>query len=104
MGLAMPQVSRRRADQFGDLMGMLEFGAVDLDARVGVAEQRFGQRLHYAGFAGAGRPEEEQVADGASGSVQASQEHLVDFHNFLYRWFLSDDFAPQCTFEFGGIA
>ena len=35
MGLAMAQVSRRRADQLGDLVRVLELGAVDLDAGVG---------------------------------------------------------------------
>jgi len=37
--LAMSQVSGRRADQFGDLMAVLELGAVDLDHGMSVPYQ-----------------------------------------------------------------
>ena len=68
MSLAMAEVSRRRADQLGNFVGVLELGAIDLDAGFGVAEERLGDGLDDARLSGAGRPEEQEVADWASGS------------------------------------
>ena len=39
MGLAMSQISGRRADQLGDFMAVLELRAVDLDDRPRIPEQ-----------------------------------------------------------------
>ena len=39
MRFAVPQISRRRADQLGDFVRVLEFGAVDFDHRARIAEQ-----------------------------------------------------------------
>jgi zinc transport system substrate-binding protein len=41
-----------------------------------------------------GTVKEEEVADGASGGIQAGQEHLVDLNDFLYCLVLSNDSAP----------
>src|SRR5262245_10651192 len=61
-GLAVPEIARRRADQFGYLVRMLKLGAIDLDHRVRVAEQDFGGGLDRPRLARAGRSEEEQRA------------------------------------------
>ena len=39
MGLAVAQVARRRADQLGDFVAVLELGAVDLDHRAGLPDR-----------------------------------------------------------------
>src|SRR5579863_2101773 len=103
MGLAMAEVSRRRADQFGNLVGVLELGAIDLDAGAGVTEQGFGHGFHDARLARAGRPQEQQVADGAAGRIQAGQEHLIDLDDFLHRLVLPDYAAAKGTFKLSCI-
>ena len=57
MRFAMPQISGRRADQFGDLMAMLKLSAIDLDHRAAIAHQAFGRGFHQPRLAGAGGPE-----------------------------------------------
>jgi len=55
----MPQVSRRRADQLGDLMAVLKLGAIDLDYRPRVVQQGLCRCLYNASLARPGRPQEE---------------------------------------------
>ncbi len=50
MRFAMPEIARRRTDELGDLMAVLEFGAVDLDHGPCIAHQALGHRLHQARF------------------------------------------------------
>jgi hypothetical protein len=104
VGFAVTEIARRRADQLGDFVGMLEFSAVDLDTGAGIAEERLRKGFDHASFAGASGTKKEQVADRASRGIQASQEHLVNLDDFFDRQILSDYLAPQCTFKFGGIA
>ena len=61
MGLAMSKISGRRADQFCDLVRMLEFSAVDFDERLGVAEERFGNGFNDARLARPGRTQEKKI-------------------------------------------
>src|SRR4051812_13117227 len=82
---------------------MLKLGAIDLDACAGLAKKRLSQRFHYARLAGAGGPEEEQIADRTAGRVQPRQKHLVDLGDFFDRGVLSHDLAAQCRFEFGCV-
>jgi len=51
MGFAMSKVTRRRSDELGNLVRVLKLGAVDLDTRMWVAEQRLRHCLDYAGLA-----------------------------------------------------
>ena len=99
MRLAMSEVSRRRADQLGDLVRVLKFGAVDLDARLGIAEQRLGHRLHDARLARSGRPQKQQVADRAAGRIQPGEKHLINFGDFFDGRVLANDLAPESGFE-----
>ena len=48
-------------------------------------------------------PEEQEVADGAPGSVHARQEHLIDFSNFFDRLVLAYDLAAEVDFEVTGV-
>ena len=103
MGLAVAEVSRRRADQLGDLVRVLELGAVDLDAGASVAEQGFRHGFDDAGLAGAGGPQKQEVADRTAGRIQAGQEHLVDLDHLFNGLLLADDFAAKGVFKLPGI-
>ena len=63
MRFAMSQVSGRRADQLRDLMAVLKLGAIDLDDRARILQQRFRGGFHDARLARAGRPQEQEVPD-----------------------------------------
>src|SRR6266498_5390736 len=103
MGLAVPQVARRRADQFGNFVGVLELGAIDLDAGAGVSKERFREGFNNARLAGPGGPKKKQIADWASGGIQAGKEHLVDLDYFFNRGVLADDLAAESAFKITGI-
>ena len=57
----MAQISRRRTDQLGNFMRVLEFRAIHLDHRARIAKQNFRRRFHHARLARAGRSEEKQI-------------------------------------------
>ena len=50
MSLAVTQVSGGRADQLGDFVGVLELGAINLDAGSRIPEQSLGHGLDHPGF------------------------------------------------------
>ena len=104
MSLAVAQVSRRRADQLGDLVGMLELGAVDLDAGMRIAKQRLRHGFHYARLAGAGWPQKKEISNWPSWRVQSGEKHLVDFGYLFDGRVLAYNFAPQRGFEFQRVA
>ncbi len=99
----MSQVSRRRADQLGNLVRMLELGAIDLDAGPRVAKQRLRHRLHHPRFAGAGRPQEQQIAHGTVRRIQASQKHLIDFRYLFDRLILAHNLPAQGSLKVTGV-
>ena len=103
VGLAVAEVSRRRADQLGDLVGVLELGAVDLDAGARIAEQGLGHGFDHAGFARTGGPKKKKIADRTSGRVQARQKHLVDLGHLFNGGILADNFAAQGVLKLPGI-
>ena len=103
MRLAMAQVARRRTNQFGDFVRVLEFGAVDLDAGAGVSEERFRHGFDDPGFSRAGGPKKQKIANRTPRRIQSSQKHLVDFHHFLDGLVLTDDSAANGAFELSGI-
>ena len=72
----MAEVSGRRADELGDFVGVLELGAIDLDAGARVAEQGLGNGFDDAGLAGTGGPKKKEIADGAAGRVQGGKLYL----------------------------
>ncbi len=95
LGFAMPQVSGRRADQFGNLMAVLKLGAVDLDHRARIAYQRFRHGFHRARFARAGGPEEEQASGRPSRARHARDKGLVDIDDLANGVVLTDNPLPQ---------
>ncbi len=86
MSFPVAEIAGGRADDLGDFVGVLEFGAVDFDDGAGAAEKNLRGGFHDAGFAGAGGAEEEQIADGASNAVV-----------------LADDFRAQGILKFNGV-
>src|SRR5690348_11995589 len=103
MGLAVSQISRRRADQLGDLMRVLELGAIDLDTCPRVSKQRLRHRLDYPRLSRASRSQEEQVPHRTSRRVQARQEHLIDLYHLLDRLILPHNAPPQSSFKLSSI-
>ena len=69
MRLAMAQVSGRRADQFGDLVTVLELGAVDLHHRLRIARQALRHRLDGARLARPVGPRNSRLPTGRPGVV-----------------------------------
>ena len=103
MRLAMPQISGRRADQLGDLVAVLELGAVDLDHRARIPQQASAVASTMRVLPGAGRTEEQEVADRAARGAHSRQVHLVDVDDLLDRLILTDDKSLQTGFEAFGI-
>src|SRR5437868_1992752 len=104
VGLAVSQVSRGRADQFSNLMRVLKLGAIHLDAGAGVAKQRLSHRFDNSRLTGARRPEKQEIANRAPGSVEAGEEHLVDLDHLFDGGILANDFSAKRAIKLAGIA
>ncbi len=85
-------------------MRVLELRAIDLDYRAGVAKEDLGGRFHDARLTRTGRPQEQQVANGAAGRVQSSAKNLEHVHEGLHALFLADDLCPQRRVKITRIA
>src|SRR5271157_297506 len=103
MRFAVAEIPRGRADDLGDLVGVLEFGAVDLDDGAGAAEENFGGGFNDAGLAGAGGADKKQIADGAPGGVESSGEDLEQLDEGLNAVVLADDFRAQGILKLNGV-
>src|SRR5260370_10718016 len=99
VSLPMPQIPRRRANQLGNLMGVLKFRAVDLDYRAGVSKENLGGGFHDARLARTGRPEKKQIPYRTARRIQSGAKDLVQVHQCLHTLFLSDNFPPQRGLE-----
>src|SRR5512147_2532159 len=103
MRFAVSEVTGRRADEFCDLVRVLEFGTVDLNDGARVSEEGFGHAFNDAGFARACGAKEKKIADRSIRRIQGGQEHLVDFGDFLDGKFLTNDSAPKSSLEILGL-
>src|SRR5215469_5832274 len=103
MRLTMTQIARGRTDQLGNFMGVLKFGAVNLDDRPWTTEQDFGSGFNKAGFARAGRAEKKQVPHGTPWGVEASGEYLEQFDQCLNAFILTDDFRAESFLKLDGL-
>ena len=99
MRLAVPQISRRRADQLRNFVRVLKFRAIHLDHRARIAKQHFRRRFHDARLARTGRSQEQQVPHRTSRRVQAGAKHLVQVHHGLHRFVLPHNLPPQPRFK-----
>src|ERR1700730_18449554 len=102
MRLAMPQISRRRANQLGDFMRMLEFRTVHLDHRASVAKQNFSGSFYDAGLARARGAQQQKIAHRAAWRVQSGAENLVKLDERLNAFVLANDSRAQRRFEIQG--
>ena len=100
MRFAVAQVARRRADQLGDFVGVLELRAVHLDHRARIAEQDLSRGFHDARLARAGGAEEQQVPYGPAGRAHSGAEDLIQVHHRADGFFLPDDLVAQGGLEF----
>src|ERR1022692_1525300 len=79
----MPEVSGRRADQFGDFVAMLELRAIDLNYRARIAHQAFRRGFHQPRLAASGGSQEQKIADRSSRAGHARQVSLVNADDLL---------------------
>src|SRR5258708_10487817 len=100
MSFAMPQISRRRTNQFRDFVGVLKLGAVYLDDGAWIAKQNFSGGFHNARLTGTGGTEEQQVANWPPWRIQARAEHLIQVHQRLHALFLTDNLRAERCLEF----
>jgi hypothetical protein len=103
MRLAVPQISRRRTNQFRDFVGVLELGAVHFNYRARIAEQHFGRSFHHPRLARAGGTEEQQVPHRTPRRIQARAKDLIQVDNRLYRFILPHNLASQPRFKIPGF-
>src|SRR6201987_2886123 len=103
MCFAVPQIPRRRTNQFGDLMRVLKLRAVHFDDRAWVPKQYFSGGFHDARLAGTRWTEEQQIAHRPSRRVQSSAEHLIQIHQRLHTLFLADNLGPQGAFKIARV-
>ena len=64
-----------------------------------IADQAFGGGFHHAGLAGAGRPQEQKVADRPAGAGHSRQVRLIDVDDLLDRLVLADDALAQVRLQ-----
>src|SRR5260370_28423251 len=95
MSLAMTQIARRRANQLGNFVRVLEFGAIHFYYRARIAKENFRGRFDNARFARAGRAQKQQVADGPSRRVQSRAKDLIEVYERLNALFLADDLGAH---------
>ena len=96
----MPQISRRRSDQLGDFMLHLKLAAVDAHQVLFAAVQGVRQRLDRAGFASAGRTQQQEHARGPAFGSQSRTIHLDVRNNLRDRVSLPYQAAGKLLREF----
>jgi hypothetical protein len=64
---AVSEISRRRADEFGNFVRMLKFGAVDFDDRMRFAKQNLRCRFDNSRFSEPVGPKNRSVPTGRAG-------------------------------------
>src|SRR5207245_7231856 len=72
---ALP-ISRRGANELGNLVGVLKFRAIYLDNRAGIPKQDLRRRFDDAGLSRARRPEKEEVSYGAARRVRSEERRV----------------------------
>src|SRR5271166_5843193 len=99
MGLPVAQIPWGRANQFCDLMRVLELRTIHFDQRSAIAEQNLRSGLDNARFAGAGWSQKQKVSDGTTWRMKPSTKHLIQLDKRFDGFVLPDDFLPQRIFK-----
>jgi hypothetical protein len=97
--LVVPQITRGRSDQLGDLVAVLKLRAIDLNERARVPEQDLGRSLYHAGFSRSRRSKEQQISDRPSGHRHARQVDLIHVHDAPDRAILPHNLGKQSALE-----
>src|SRR5882724_9078977 len=92
---AMSKIARRRADKFGDLVRMLELGAINLDDCVAGAQKNFCSSLYYVAFTRTCRTKEQHCPYGFGRIIQSGLKYLVKRSQFANRTLRPDDPGAQ---------
>src|SRR5271154_5939361 len=100
MCFPVAQIPRRRTNQFSNLMRVLELRAIHLDNRARVSEQNFGRGFDNACLARARRPQQQEIAHWTPRGVQTGAENLIQVHERLHAFRLSDDLGAQRVLKF----
>src|SRR5947207_4685378 len=77
-GFAVAKITRRRANQFGDLVRVLKLGAVNLDDRVGLSKEDLCRRLYHASLARTGGSQKQHRPNGPAGVLHPRQIYLIE--------------------------
>src|SRR5207249_2380763 len=95
MGFPMPQVSRRRTNELGNLMRVLVLCAIHVDDRARIPKQDLCGSLDQACLPRPGRAEKKKRAYRSVWRVQARAKNLIQLHQRFDPYFLPDDLGPQ---------
>ena len=103
MGLAVAQVAGRRADQLGDLVAVLELGAIDLHHRARIAHQAFRGGFHNARFPRSGWTEKQKTGHRFARRAHPRRPGLVRIHHLPNCHFLPYHPLAQVALEHLGV-
>ncbi len=95
----MAQIAGRRPDKLGNLVRMLELGAVDFDHRVAIAEQNLGGRFDHVSFARSGWAEKEHRSQWTSWIRHPRLEYLIQRRDGANRPILADYASAKTGFK-----
>src|SRR5215472_16133009 len=103
MCFPVPEVSRRRTNELGNLMRVLVLRAIYFDDRARIAKQDLCGGLYQACLPRPGRAEKKKRAYRAIWRVQARAKNLIQLHPRFDPCFLPDDLGPQFVFKFDSL-
>src|SRR5436309_953634 len=96
----MPHISRRRSNQFCDLVRMLELAAVNFCYSFRSGEKYFGSGFDQPGLSGPSGAEQEKVGYWPARCGHSSQNSLIDIDQLRDRFILTNDHGVQLRIEF----
>ena len=97
--LLIAHISRRRPVKQGGGVLLLEFGHIKTDHGLFIVEQRLRQCLGKFGLAGAGRPQQEEGADGLARLVHTAAGFKNGIGQCFQRLVLTDNPTAQVVFH-----
>src|SRR5260370_34495937 len=103
MGFAMPDISWRRTDQFGDFVTVLKLGTVDFNNGARITDERFRSRFHCACFPGTSRTQEQEGADRPAHRGQPSEKSLISLNDMVNCFVLSNDDVTKIFLQILGL-
>jgi hypothetical protein len=103
MGLAMPEISWRRSDQFGYFMTVLKLGAVNLNDGAWVADERLRSGFHCPCFPGTRGAQEQEIANRSAVEGHPSEISLISPDDLVNRFVLSNDEVTQVFLQILGL-